>query len=76
MPAATQYPQNSPVFDPQLAHLAVEQQPADGAEALRLEQLRQLIEAAPDTADLREFAEPASCWAPATRCTAAAPTSG
>ena len=59
MPTTTQYPQNSPIFAPQLAYLAIEQQPADDAEAQRLEQLRQLIEAAPDTADLREFAEDA-----------------
>lgn len=49
----------SPVFAPQLAYLAVEQPPADDNEAQRLEQLQQLIEAAPDTADLRAFAEPA-----------------
>lgn len=36
----------------------MEQQPADEAEAQRLEQLRQLIEAAPDTADLRQFIGP------------------
>ena len=59
MPATTQNPLNNPVFAPQLAYLAVEQQPTDADEALRLEQLRQLIEAAPDTTDLREFAEPA-----------------
>ncbi|TFZ63250.1 hypothetical protein E4631_23385 [Hymenobacter sp. UV11] len=46
----------TPVFAPQLAYLAVEQQPADEAEAQRLEQLRQLIQAAPDVGDLREFA--------------------
>lgn len=55
----TQHPLNSPVFAPQLAYLAVEQQPAKAAEAQRLEQLRQLIEAAPDTDDLRAFAEAA-----------------
>jgi hypothetical protein len=55
----TQHPLNSPVFAPQLAYLAVEKQPADAAEAQRLEQLRQLIEATPDTADLRGFAEAA-----------------
>ena len=55
----TQHPLNSPVFAPQLAYLAVEQQPADAAEAQRLEELRQLIEAAPDTTDLRRFAEAA-----------------
>jgi hypothetical protein len=55
----TQHPLNSPVFASQLAYLAIEQQPADSAEAQRLEQLRQLIEAAPDTADLRGFAEAA-----------------
>jgi hypothetical protein len=49
----------TPVFASQLAYLAVEQQPADEAEAQRLEQLRQLIEAAPDVADLRDFATPA-----------------
>ena len=38
----TQHPLNSPVFAPQLAYLAVEKQPADAAEAQRLEQLRQL----------------------------------
>lgn len=59
MPPTTQHPLNSPVFAPQLAYLAVEQQPADAAEAQRLEQLRQLIGATPDTADLREFAGPA-----------------
>lgn len=59
MPPTAQPPQDSPVFAPQLAYLAVEQQPADSIEANRLEQLRQLIEAAPDTADLREFAEAA-----------------
>ncbi|MBF9223378.1 hypothetical protein MUN82_22070 (plasmid) [Hymenobacter aerilatus] len=59
MPPTTQHPLNSPVFAPQLAYLTVEQQPTDSTEAQRLEQLRQLIEAAPDTADLREFAEPA-----------------
>jgi hypothetical protein len=59
MPATTLYPLNSPVFAPQLAYLAVEQQPVDSNEAQRLEQLRQLIETAPDTADLREFAEAA-----------------
>ena len=59
MPLTTQHPLNSPVFAPQRAYLAVEQQPADAAEAERLEQLRQLIGAAPDTADLRAFAEPA-----------------
>lgn len=59
MSATTQHPLNSPVFAPQLAYLAVEQQPADSAEAQRLEQLRRLIEAGPDTDDLREFAEPA-----------------
>jgi len=37
----------------------VEQQPVDAAEAQRLELLRLLIEAAPDTVDLREFAEAA-----------------
>ena len=46
----------TPVFAPQSAYLAVEQQPADQAEAERLEQLRQLIQAAPDVDDLREFA--------------------
>lgn len=56
MPPTTQHPLNSPVFAPQLAYLAVEQQPADATEAQRLEQLRQLIEAATDTADLRGFA--------------------
>ena len=59
MPLTTQHPLNSLVFAPQLAYLAVEQQPADSAEAQRLEQLRQLIEAAPDTTDLRGFAEAA-----------------
>ncbi|GAB3879742.1 hypothetical protein GCM10028824_43720 [Hymenobacter segetis] len=59
MPPTTQPSQNSPVFAPQLAYLAVEQQPADSPEAQRLEQLRQLIEAAPDTTDLREFADAA-----------------
>lgn len=59
MPPTTQHLLNSPVFAPQLAYLAVEQQPADSAEAQCLEQLRQLIEAAPDTADLRGFAEAA-----------------
>lgn len=59
MPPTIQPPLNTPVFAPQLAYLAVEQQPADSAEAQRLEQLRQLIEAAPDTADLRGFAEAA-----------------
>ncbi|HEX8326050.1 MAG TPA: hypothetical protein VF629_00830 [Hymenobacter sp.] len=59
MPATTPYPLNSPVFALQLAYLAVEQQPVDSIEAQRLEQLRQLIEAAPDTADLRGFAEAA-----------------
>ena len=57
MPPTTQYPLNSPVFAPQRAYLAVEQQPADSTEAQRLEQLRQLIEAAPDAADLRGFSE-------------------
>jgi hypothetical protein len=55
----TQHPLNSPVFAPQLAYLAVEQEPIDSTEAQRLEQLRQLIGAAPDTTDLRAFAEPA-----------------
>ncbi len=59
MPPTTQHPLNSPVFAPQLAYLAVEQEPIDSTEAQRLEQLRQLIEAAPDMADLRAFAEPA-----------------
>ena len=59
MPPTTQSPLNSPVFAPQRAYLAVEQQPADSAEAQRPEQLRQLIEAAPDTADLRGFADAA-----------------
>ena len=59
MPPTTQLPLNSPVFAPQRAYLAVEQQPADSAEAQRLQQLRQLIEAAPDTTDLRVFAEAA-----------------
>ena len=59
MPLTTQHPLNSPIFAPQLAYLAVEKQPADAAEAQRLEQLRQLIEAALDTADLRGFAEAA-----------------
>lgn len=59
MPATTQNPLNSPVFAPQLAYLAVEQQPTDSTEAQRLEQLQQLIEAAPDTADLRGFADAA-----------------
>jgi len=59
MPSITQHPLNSPVFAPQLAYLAVEQQPAGETEAQRLEQLRQLIKAAPDVADLREFAGPA-----------------
>ena len=54
-----QHPLKSPVFAPQLAYLAVELPPADNDEAQRLEQLRQLIEAAPDTDDLRAFAEPA-----------------
>ena len=59
MPLTTQPLQNSPVFAPQLAYLAVEQQPADSAEAQRLEELRQLVEATPDTEDLRGFAEAA-----------------
>ena len=58
MPPTTQHPLNIPLFAPQLAYLAVEQ-PTDAAEAQRLEQLRQLIEAAPDTDDLRAFAEAA-----------------
>ncbi len=49
----------TPVFAPQLAYLTVEQPPADEAEAEHLEQLRRLVEAAPDTADLRDFAGPA-----------------
>lgn len=59
MSPTAHHPLNSPVFAPQRAYLAVEQQPADSTEAQRLEQLRHLIEAAPDTADLRGFAEPA-----------------
>jgi len=59
MPSIIQNPLKSPVFAPQLAYLAVEQPPADDDEAQRLEQLRQLIEAAPDAADLRAFAESA-----------------
>ena len=46
----------TPIFALQRAYLAVEQQPADVAEAQRLKRLRQLIEVAPDTTDLREFA--------------------
>ncbi|WP_201982516.1 hypothetical protein [Hymenobacter rubidus] len=59
MPPTTQHPLNISVFAPQLAYLAVEQQPADSTEAQRLEQLRQLIEAAPDTTDLCGFADAA-----------------
>jgi hypothetical protein len=47
---------NTPVFAAQLAYLAVEQQQADETEAQRLAQLRELIQAAPDVADLRDFA--------------------
>ncbi|TVT36729.1 hypothetical protein FNT36_24770 [Hymenobacter setariae] len=50
---------NTPVFASQLAYLAVERPPADEAEAQRLRQLKQLIQAAPDMADLRDFATPA-----------------
>lgn len=46
----------TPVFAPQSAYLAVEQQPADETEARRLTQLRQLIQAAPEVSDLRDFA--------------------
>ena len=49
----------TPFSAPQSAYLAVEQQPADEAEAQRLAQLRQLIQAAPDVGDLRDFAGPA-----------------
>jgi hypothetical protein len=59
MPPTTPHPLNSPIFAPQLAYLAVEQQPADATEAQRLEQLRHLIEAASDTTDLRGLAEAA-----------------
>jgi hypothetical protein len=56
MSATRQNTPFTPVFAPQSAYLAVEQQPADAGEAQRLEQLRQLIQAAPDVADLRDFA--------------------
>lgn len=49
----------TPVFASQLAYLSVERPPADETEAQRLGQLRQLIQAAPDVADLRDFATPA-----------------
>ncbi len=57
MTTTRHYAPNSLVLAPQLAYLTVERPPTDEAEAHRLEQLRQLIEAAPDTADLRAFAE-------------------
>ncbi|MDF7815583.1 MULTISPECIES: hypothetical protein [Hymenobacter] len=59
MSTSYQNSQNSAGFAPQWAYLAVEHQPADEAEAERLEQLRRLIDAAPDVADLRDFAEQA-----------------
>ncbi|SMB79428.1 hypothetical protein SAMN00120144_3136 [Hymenobacter roseosalivarius DSM 11622] len=59
MSTSHQISQNNAGFAPQRAYLAVEHQPADEAEAQRLEQLRQLIKAAPDVADLRDFAEQA-----------------
>ncbi|WP_223654114.1 hypothetical protein [Hymenobacter psoromatis] len=46
----------TPISAPQSAYLAVEQQPADETEAERLTRLRQLIQAAPEVADLRDFA--------------------
>ena len=49
----------TPVSAPQSAYLAIEQQPADETEAQHLEQLRQLIQTAPDVADLRDFASQA-----------------
>ena len=49
----------TPVFAPQSAYLAVEQRPADETEAERLAQLRQLIQATPEVADLRDFASQA-----------------
>ena len=59
MTPTTQNVPFTPIFAPQSAYLAVEQQPADEAEAQRLEQLRQLIQSAPEVADLRDFASPA-----------------
>lgn len=56
MASTQQNTPNTPVFTAQLAHLVVEQQPADEAEAQRLAQLWQLIQAAPDVTDLRDFA--------------------
>lgn len=56
MTSTQQNAPNTPVFAAQLAYLAVERQPADEAEAQRLTQLRQLIQAAPDVTDLRDFA--------------------
>ena len=49
----------TPVSVPQSTYLAIEQQPTDETEAQRLEQLQQLIQAAPDVADLRDFASQA-----------------
>lgn len=56
MTSTNQNTPNTHIFSPQLAYLAVERQPADEAEAQRLTRLRQLIQAAPDVADLRDFA--------------------
>ncbi|QIL78398.1 hypothetical protein [Hymenobacter sp. HDW8] len=59
MSTSHQNSQNNAGFAPQWAYLAVEQQPAEEAEAERLEQLRRPIKAAPNVADLRDFAQQA-----------------